>query len=99
MLHLILKSIYKCDKGLTANANQCKWFLKYLTFSRQLFANAGLELSYDFSHCQPMLKTITDKNVQSRGVHAVSNSEVRPNKTRLMPAIFLWSLPLRKEHN
>jgi len=40
-----------------------------LTFSRQLFANPGLELSCDFSHCQPVLKTITDKNVQSRGVH------------------------------
>jgi len=99
MLYLILKSSYRCDKGLTANANHCKWVLNYLTFSRQLFANAGLELSYDFSHCQPMLKTIIDKNVQSRGVHANGNSEVQPNKTRLMPAIFWCSFPLRKEHD
>ena len=87
MLHLILKSSYKFDKGLTANVNHCKCFFKYLTFSRHLFANAGLELSYDFSHCQPMLKTINDKNMQSRGVHVDGISVVKPNKSMLMSDI------------
>jgi hypothetical protein len=45
-----------------------------------------------------MLKTITDKNMRSRGVHEDSNSRVKLKETMLLPGI-VYFFPLRKEYN